>query len=239
MDGDIQLVLKNINTFYGNIQILRDVSMEVKKGEIVALLGANGSGKSTTINTISGFMSKIEGGIYFENRKINGLPPEKIVRMGIVQVPQAKEIFPDLTVTENLKMGAYIRNDKKGIKEDIRKIYNYFPQLEKFKNAMAGAMSGGVQQMLSIGRGLMARPKILLLDEPSCRLAPLVVKEIFRIIKKINDEGTTILLVEQNIRMAMSVSHFTYIIQNGVIVIEGETAELGKDDEIKRTYLGW
>ena len=213
--------------------------MEVKRGEIVAFLGANGSGKSTTLNAISGFIPKMGGSISFENQRISGLPPEKIVRLGIVQIPQAKEIFPHLTVTENLKMGAYIRNEKQEIKEDMEKIYNYFPQLGNFKNAMAGAMSGGLQQMLSIGRGLMARPKILLLDEPSCRLAPIVVKEIFRIIKKINEIGTTVLLVEQNIRMAMSISNFTYIIQNGMIVIRGKTEELGRDDEIKRIYLGW
>lgn len=239
MGDDILLELKDINTFYGNIQMLRDVSMKVKKGGIVALLGANGSGKSTTINAISGFISKIEGSIHFENQDMIGLPPEKIVRMGIVQVPQAKEIFPDLTVSENLMMGAYIRNDKQAIKEDMERIYNYFPSLERFKKMMAGAMSGGEQQMLSLGRGLMARPKILLLDEPSCRLAPRVIKDIFRIIKKINEAGTTILLVEQNIRMAMSLSDFTYIIQNGVIVAGGKTEEVGKDEEIKRTYLGW
>lgn len=236
---NILLEISNINTYYGRVHMLRDVCLKVPAGEIVALLGANGSGKSTTINAISGFITPTSGDISFGGRKIDGLPPDKVVKVGITQVPQAKELFPDLTVKENLELGAYTRNDKDEIKIDLEMIYQYFPVLYKKSRALAGSLSGGEQQMVNIGRGLMSRPKLFLLDEPSCRLAPIIVKEIFKIIKKIHESGITIFLVEQNVGMAMSIAEYVYIIQNGMIVVGDKTINLKKRDDIRRTYLGW
>jgi branched-chain amino acid transport system ATP-binding protein len=235
----ISLELKDINTFYGRIHILRDIFLKVSEGEIVALLGANGSGKSTTVNTISGFIAPTKGNIRFHDKRIDGLPPEKIVEAGITQVPQAKELFPDLTVKDNLELGAYLRKDKADIKRDLEGIYQYFPVLRDKNRSLAGSLSGGEQQMVNIGRGLMSRPKLFLLDEPSCRLAPIIVKQIFDIIKKINESGITILLIEQNVRMAMLIAEYVYIIQNGMIVVSDRKENLEKKDDIRRTYLGW
>ena len=235
----ISLELKDINTFYGRIHILRDIFLKVSEGEIVALLGANGSGKSTIVNTISGFIVPTKGNIRFYDRRINGLPPEKIVKAGITQVPQAKELFPDLTVKDNLELGAYLRKDKADIRRDLEVVYQYFPVLRDKNRKLAGSLSGGEQQMVNIGRGLMSRPRLFLLDEPSCRLAPIIVKQIFDIIKKINESGITILLIEQNVRMAMLIAEYVYIIQNGMIVVSDRKENLEKKDDIRRTYLGW
>jgi branched-chain amino acid transport system ATP-binding protein len=235
----ISLELKDINTFYGRIHILRDIFLKVSEGEIVALLGANGSGKSTIVNTISGFIVPTKGNIRFYDRRINGLPPEKIVKAGITQVPQAKELFPDLTVKDNLELGAYLRKDKADIRRDLEVVYQYFPVLRDKNRKLAGSLSGGEQQMVNIGRGLMSRPKLFLLDEPSCRLAPIIVKQIFDIIKKINESGITILLIEQNVRMAMLIAEYVYIIQNGMIVVSDRKENLEKKDDVRRTYLGW
>jgi branched-chain amino acid transport system ATP-binding protein len=233
------LELKDINTFYGRIHILRDIFLKVSEGEIVALLGANGSGKSTIVNTISGFIVPTKGNIRFYDRRINGLPPEKIVKAGITQVPQAKELFPDLTVKDNLELGAYLRKDKADIRRDLEVVYQYFPVLRDKNRKLAGSLSGGEQQMVNIGRGLMSRPRLFLLDEPSCRLAPIIVKQIFDIIKKINESGITILLIEQNVRMAMLIAEYVYIIQNGMIVVSDRKENLEKKDDVRRTYLGW
>lgn len=235
----ISLELKDINTFYGRIHILRDIFLKVSEGEIVALLGANGSGKSTIVNTISGFIVPTKGNIRFYDRRINGLAPEKIVKAGITQVPQAKELFPDLTVKDNLELGAYLRKDKADIRRDLEVVYQYFPVLRDKNRKLAGSLSGGEQQMVNIGRGLMSRPKLFLLDEPSCRLAPIIVKQIFDIIKKINESGITILLIEQNVRMAMLIAEYVYIIQNGMIVVSDRKENLEKKDDVRRTYLGW
>jgi len=235
----ISLELKDINTFYGRIHILRDIFLKVSEGEIVALLGANGSGKSTIVNTISGFIVPTKGNIRFYDRRINGLPPEKIVKAGITQVPQAKELFPDLTVKDNLELGAYLRKDKADIRRDLEVVYQYFPVLRDKNRKLAGSLSGGEQQMVNIGRGLMSRPRLFLLDEPSCRLAPIIVKQIFDIIKKINESGITILLIEQNVRMAMLIAEYVYIIQNGMIVVSDRKENLEKKDDVRRTYLGW
>ena len=205
----------------------------------MALLGANGSGKSTIVNTISGFIVPTKGNIRFYDRRINGLPPEKIVKAGITQVPQAKELFPDLTVKDNLELGAYLRKDKADIRRDLEVVYQYFPVLRDKNRKLAGSLSGGEQQMVNIGRGLMSRPRLFLLDEPSCRLAPIIVKQIFDIIKKINESGITILLIEQNVRMAMLIAEYVYIIQNGMIVVSDRKENLEKKDDVRRTYLGW
>ncbi len=233
------LKVEKINTFYGPIQALFDVSIEVGEGEIITLLGANGAGKTTTLMSICGVVPPLSGKIFFEGRPITGLATDKIVSMGIVQVPEGRLIFPKLTVLENLEMGAYLRNDKKGIKEDLEYVFSIFPILKERRHQKGGTLSGGEQQMLAIGRALMARPRLLLLDEPSLGLAPLVIKQIFDIIKKINEKNnTTIFLVEQNAHQALKIASRGYVMENGRIVMEDSAENLLNNEEIKKAYLG-
>jgi branched-chain amino acid transport system ATP-binding protein len=236
-DVESLLRIEDIDVYYGPIQALEKVSLTVPKGTTVTILGGNGSGKSTTINTINGFLKPKKGSIEFNGKRINGLPPEKIVRMGVTQIPQGREIFPGLNVKENLELGAYIRNDRLAIKEDFEKVYAYFPKLKERKNQLAGTLSGGEQQMLAVGRGIMARPSLILMDEPSAGLAPALVNEIFNVIRSIRDEGNTILLVEQNVHMALAISEYGYILKNGRIVLEGSVESLLGLDEIKTSFL--
>lgn len=232
------LEIKNLNVHYGVIHALKDASLTVNKGEIVTLIGANGAGKTTTLRTISGLNKASGGQIFLEGKDITNVPAPKRVEMNLSQVPEGRRIFPAMTIVENLEMGAYLRKDKADIKRDMEHVYELFPILGKRKKQLAGTLSGGEQQMLAMGRALMSKPKILLLDEPSMGLAPLLVREIFEIIKSINAEGTTILLVEQNAKMALSIAHRAYVIETGAIVMSGTGEELAKSDEIRKAYLG-
>ncbi|MFQ7537987.1 MAG: ABC transporter ATP-binding protein, partial [Clostridium sp.] len=227
-----------LNVHYGVIHALKDVSMEVKEGEIVSLIGANGAGKTTLLQTISGLLKKTSGEVLFLGKSMNKVSAKNIVKEGITQVPEGRHIFPGMSVYENLLMGAYLRKDKDGIKADLQDIYQRFPILEKRSSQDASTLSGGEQQMLAMGRALMARPKILLLDEPSMGLAPILVKEIFNIIKDINEKGTTVLLVEQNAKMALSIADRAYVMETGNIVMSGTGAELVNSPEIQKAYLG-
>lgn len=232
------LELRNIDVYYGNIQALKNINLKVNRGEIVTLVGANGAGKSTTLKTISGMLKPKKGEIIFNGEKINNLNASDIVKLGISHVPEGRRIFANMTVMENLEMGAFIRKDSKNIEEDYEKIFSLFPRLKERRKQMAGTLSGGEQQMLAIGRALMSKPKLLLLDEPSMGLAPLIVKEIFSIIEDINALGTTVLLVEQNANMALNIANRAYIIKNGSIELEGDPKELLKDENVKKAYLG-
>ena len=232
------LQVKDLSVHYGVIQALRQVSLEVNEGEIVALFGANGAGKTTLLHAISGLVKKSEGEIIFLENSLNKATARSIVSSGITQVPEGRRIFPDMSVAENLLMGAYLRKDKKGIEEDMQKVYERFPRLNERKKQLAGTLSGGEQQMLAMGRALMAKPKLLLLDEPSMGLSPLLVKEIFSIITEINKQGTTVLLVEQNARMALQIANRAYVMETGKIVLSGTGEELAASDEIKKAYLG-
>jgi len=232
------LLVENINVYYGAIHALKGVSVEVKEGEIVTLIGANGAGKSTTLRTISGMLKPKTGKILFEGQDIAGMAAQNIVKLGISQVPEGRRIFANMSVMENLELGAYIRNDSKEIKEDLEKIFKRFPRLAERKTQMAGTLSGGEQQMLAMGRAMMSRPRILLLDEPSMGLAPLLVKEIFSIIQDINATGTTILLVEQNAHMALSIAHKAYVLETGRISLSGTAQELAASEEVRKAYLG-
>lgn len=232
------LQVKDLSVHYGVIQALRQVSLEVNEGEIVALIGANGAGKTTLLHAISGLVKKSEGELIFLGNSLNKANARTIVSNGITQVPEGRRIFPDMSVQENLLMGAYLRKDKKGIEEDMQKVYERFPRLNERKKQLAGTLSGGEQQMLAMGRALMAKPKLLLLDEPSMGLSPLLVKEIFSIIKEINQQGTTVLLVEQNARMALQIAHRAYVMETGKIVLSGTGEQLSASDEIKKAYLG-
>jgi branched-chain amino acid transport system ATP-binding protein len=214
------LQVKEIHVYYGAIQALKGVSIEVEQGSIVTLIGANGAGKTSTLKSISGLLKPRQGSIRFQDREISRLAPEKIVELGISQVPEGRRVFPGLTVLENLEMGAYLRKDKKEIQKDLSEIFDRFPRLQERRKQLAGTLSGGEQQMLAIGRALMARPKLMLMDEPSMGLAPLLVKEIFEIIKEINEKGTTILLIEQNANMALSIADRAYVIETGEIVLQ-------------------
>lgn len=232
------LRLDNVNVYYGAIHALKGISLNVEQGQIVTLIGANGAGKSTTLKTISGLLKPKTGSIAFEGQEIGGLAPQKIVTMGISQVPEGRRVFANMTVLENLELGAYLRKDKAGIREDMEKVFQKFPRLFERKTQLSGTLSGGEQQMLAMGRALMSRPRLLLLDEPSMGLAPLLVKDIFSIIKEINSTGTTILLVEQNAHMALSIAHQAYVLETGKIVLSGDAKELAESDEIKKAYLG-
>lgn len=232
------LEIKNLNVHYGVIHALKDVSLTVKQGEIVTLLGANGAGKTTALRTISGLNKATGGEIIFEGKDITNLSASKRVEMKISQVPEGRRIFPAMTIVENLELGAYLRRDKADIKKDMKNVYELFPILEQRQKQTAGTLSGGEQQMLAMGRALMSRPKILLLDEPSMGLAPLLVREIFDIIVNVNSSGTTILLVEQNAKIALSIAHRAYVIETGSIVMSGTGEELAKSDDIKKAYLG-
>jgi len=232
------LKVVQIEIYYGSIRALKRVSLEIREGDIVCLLGANGAGKTTLINTLSGVFNPCRGEIFFLGKRIDRLSADEVVKMGISQVPQGREIFPLLSVKKNLELGAYIRKDKKAIAEDWAKVYATFPILKSRENQQAGTLSGGEQQMLAIGRALMSRPRLLLLDEPSLGLAPIVVEEIYKVIEEINGSGATIFLVEQNASMALSISSYGYVMELGEIVLEDTCANLLLHDDVRRSYLG-
>jgi branched-chain amino acid transport system ATP-binding protein len=232
------LEVNDLNVFYGAIHALQGISFHVEKGEIVTLIGANGAGKSTTLNTISGLVRARGGSIRFKEEEITRTPAYEIVSMGVVQVPEGRQIFAPLTVRENLDMGAYTRNDPKAIKQNLERVYKSFPRLKERLNQYGGTLSGGEQQMLAMGRGLMSEPELLLLDEPSMGLAPFLVDEIFDIIEEINSHGTSILLVEQNAQMALSIADRAYVLETGRFVLEGPAQEVAANPEVKQAYLG-
>ena len=232
------LELNRINTFYGKIQALRDVSLKVEDGEIVTLIGANGAGKSTTLMSICGVIHPRSGEILFDGKPIQQLPAPEIVKRGISQVPEGRLIFPELTVRENLDLGAFLRTDKKGIADDMEYVFQLFPILRERVSQTGGTLSGGEQQMLALGRALMARPRLLLLDEPSLGLAPIIIQQIFKIIKKVNEDGTTVFLVEQNANQALHIANRGYVMENGVVVMEGKAQELLSSEKVRKAYLG-
>lgn len=232
------LELNNLHVYYGAIHALKGISMKVEKGQVVALIGANGAGKTTTLRTISGLLHPREGSIMYDGKPLHEMKAQAIVKAGISQVPEGRRIFAPLTVMENLELGAFLRNDKEGIKADMETIFQSFPRLKERTFQRAGTLSGGEQQMLAMGRALMSRPKVLLLDEPSMGLSPIFVQEIFNIIKKINEEGTTVLLVEQNARMALSIADYAYVLETGTISLEGKGADLAASEEVQKAYLG-
>jgi branched-chain amino acid transport system ATP-binding protein len=232
------LEVNDLNVFYGAIHALQGISFHVEEGGIVTLIGANGAGKSTTLNTISGLVRARGGSIKFKGQEITKAPAYHVVSMGVVQVPEGRQIFAPLTVSENLDMGAYTRDDPKGIKQSRERVYQSFPRLKERLNQYGGTLSGGEQQMLAMGRGLMSEPELLLLDEPSMGLAPFLVDEIFAIIQEINSQGTSILLVEQNAQMALSVADRAYVLETGRFVLEGPAAEVAANPEVKEAYLG-
>jgi branched-chain amino acid transport system ATP-binding protein len=232
------LVVENLAVFYGAIEALRGISLRVEPGEIVTLIGANGAGKSTTLRTISGLLQPKRGTIKFDGQLIQNWAPHKIVKCGLVQAPEGRKIFANLSVDENLQLGAFLRHDKAAIRADRERALNLFPRIRERLTQMAGTLSGGEQQMLAIARALVARPKLLMLDEPSLGLAPQLVRSIFQVIREINREGTTILLVEQNANMALQVAHRAYVIEVGKIRMEGPAAELAASDEVRKAYLG-
>ena len=233
------LELKDISTFYGNIQALKGISISVDEGEIVTLIGANGSGKTTTLMSICGITPIRGGAIFLNGKEISKMSPNKIVQMGVSQVPEGRRIFPQLTVSENLDMGAFLRSDKEGIKRDIEEVFSIFPRLAERRNQLGGTLSGGEQQMLAVSRALMANPHLLLLDEPSLGLAPLVVQNIFEVIQKINKERkTTVLLVEQNANMALKIANKGYVLQNGLIKMSDTAERLLENEEVRKAYLG-
>ena len=232
------LMVDNIDVYYGAIHAIKGISIEVPKGEIVTLVGSNGAGKSTTLRTISGLMKPKNGTILFEDKNIVGVPAHKIVGMGLCQVPEGRHVFANMSVMENLELGAYLRNDKDGIARDLEDVFKKFPRLLERKDQISGTLSGGEQQMLAMGRALMSRPRLLLLDEPSMGLAPLLVKEIFNIIKEINESGTTVLLVEQNANMALSIADKAYVLETGRIALAGTAQELASSEAVRKAYLG-
>jgi branched-chain amino acid transport system ATP-binding protein len=232
------LELQNLNVYYGAIHALRNVNLKIKQGEIVTLIGANGAGKTTTLRTISGIEKAKTGKILYNGQGLDSYSASHIVKLGISHVPEGRRVFSTMSVFENLEMGAFTRNDKSQIKKDLENVFSLFPRLLERKDQYAGTLSGGEQQMLAIGRALLSRPKLLLLDEPSMGLAPIIVKEIFAIIKNINKNGTTILLVEQNANMALQCANRAYIIKNGEIDIEGDAKDLMNDENVKNAYLG-
>lgn len=232
------LKVENLEVYYGVIRALKGISFEVNEGEIVTLLGANGAGKTTTMQSIMGLIHPKSGTVTYDGKNITGMPAYKIVKMGMTQVPEGRRIFAELTVYENLLMGAYIESDKAKIKRDIDEIYTIFPRLGERKNQVAGTLSGGEQQMLAMGRAMMSHPRLLMLDEPSMGLSPLLVDQVFDIIKHFHQIGTTILLVEQNASKSLSISDRAYVLENGAIAYSGTGKELAESDDIKRAYLG-
>ena len=232
------LEVKGLQVYYGVIQALKDVSFEVNQGEVIALIGANGAGKTTTLHTVTGLLPSKAGSIMFEGVDITKMPAHKIVEMGIAHVPEGRRVFSQLSVYENLIMGAYTRKDKKEIAENLEKVYQRFPRLKERKNQRAGTLSGGEQQMLAMGRALMSNPKMIVMDEPSMGLSPIFVNEIFDIIEKVSASGTTVLLVEQNAKKALSIADRAYVLETGKIVLSGDANELMNDDSIKKAYLG-
>ena len=232
------LKIDNIDVYYGAIHALKGISLEVNEGEIVTLIGANGAGKSTTLRTISGLLKPKAGSITFLGQNIAGVRAHEIVKKGISQVPEGRRVFAEMTVMENLDLGAFVRKDKAGIQQDLKHVFELFPRLEERKNQSAGTLSGGEQQMLAMGRALMSRPKLLLLDEPSMGLAPLLIKEIFNIIVDINKSGTTVLLVEQNANMALSIANRAYVLETGRITLSGKAQDLAASEDVRKAYLG-
>jgi branched-chain amino acid transport system ATP-binding protein len=232
------LEIKDLHTYYGNIHALKGISLTVEQGEVVTLIGSNGAGKTTTLRTIQGLLRPRQGQILFEETSLNSFSTQAIVRLGISQSPEGRLIFPRMTVLENLEMGAFSRRDSLGIKSDTERVLHLFPRLRERINQKGGTLSGGEQQMLAIGRAMMARPRLLLLDEPSMGLAPMLVTQIFSIIRDINEQGTTILLVEQNARMALTVAHRGYVLQTGQIVLTGTANDLQTNETVRKAYLG-
>lgn len=235
---DMFLSIDNLHVSYGAIKALHGVSLRVDQGEIVSIIGSNGAGKTTLLRTVSGLITPDDGSITFEHHQLHRLKPHQIVRAGVSQSPEGRQVFPAMTVAENLRLGAYQQTNATKVTEDLRKNYDLFPRLEERKGQLAGTLSGGEQQMLAIARALMQRPRLLLLDEPSLGLAPLIVKQIFQIIRTINAEGTTVLLVEQNARQALQLAHRAYVLQTGEIVKEGVAADMLDDPDVKAAYLG-
>ncbi len=231
------LEVKDLEVFYGVIQALKGISFEVNPGEIIALIGANGAGKTTTLQTVTGLIPSKAGKIVYDGKDITRLPGHKLVSMGVAHVPEGRRVFAQLTVLQNLKLGAYTRKDKKETEDTLKVIYQRFPRLEERKNQMAGTLSGGEQQMLAMGRALMSHPKLIVMDEPSMGLSPIYVNEIFDIIQKINEDGTTVLLVEQNAKKTLSIANRAYVLETGSIVLSGDAAELMNDDSVKKAYL--
>ena len=232
------LEVKNLEVYYGVIQAIKGISFHVEEGEVIALIGANGAGKTTTLQTITGMLNAKAGSIQFEGTELTKIPGHKIVSMGMAHVPEGRRVFAQLSVLENLKLGAYTRKDKTEIEESLKRVYKSFPRLEERKNQLAGTLSGGEQQMLAMGRALMSKPRIVLMDEPSMGLSPIFVEEIFYIIKEISAEGTTVLLVEQNAKKALSIADRAYVLETGKIVLEGDAKDLLNDESIKKAYLG-
>ena len=231
------LEVKDLQVFYGMIQAIKGISFEVNEGETVALIGANGAGKTTTLHTITGLLSPKKGSVVFEGKEITKVPAHKIVSLGMAHVPEGRRVFAELSVLQNLKLGAYTRNDKNEMEATLKEIYARFPRLEERKNQMAGTLSGGEQQMLAMGRALMSHPKLIVMDEPSMGLSPLYVNEIFDIIRKINADGVTVLLVEQNAKKALSIANRAYVLETGKIVLSGDAKELMNNDSVKKAYL--
>ena len=232
------LEVKDLEVYYGMIQAIKGISFHVDKGEVIALIGANGAGKTTTLHTVTGLLSPKSGHVIFEGKDITKVPAHKIVSMGMAHVPEGRRVFAELSVYENLKMGAYTRKDKNEIEESLKNVYKRFPRLEERKNQMAGTLSGGEQQMLAMGRALMSKPKIILMDEPSMGLSPILVNEIFDIIRSVSESGTNVLLVEQNAKKALSIADRAYVLETGKIALEGKAKDLLEDDSIKKAYLG-
>jgi branched-chain amino acid transport system ATP-binding protein len=236
--GEVILQLDNVHTFYGSIEALKGISIDVREGEIVTLIGANGAGKSTTLRSINGLNQPREGSIVFRGRDITRTPPHEIVAMGISQSPEGRRLFPRMSVLENLEMGAFQRSDRSGIREDLNRVYGLFPRLAERKHQKAGTLSGGEQQMCAIGRALMARPQLLMLDEPSMGLAPIFVEKIFEIVGEINQQGTTILLVEQNALMALDAAQRGYVLETGRVALSDDAKNLRENEQVRKTYLG-
>ena len=232
------LKITDLHVAYGGIKALRGINLEVPEGKIVTLIGANGAGKSTTLRTISGLVKATQGSITYNGKELLGMPINKIIEEGIVMVPEGRRVFPDMTVLENLKIGAYLRRDKAGILSDIDWVYSLFPRLKERHWQLAGTLSGGEQQMLAVGRALLSRPKVLMMDEPSLGLAPLIVRDIFSIIKEINKQGMTVLLIEQNANMALHTADIGYVLETGNITLQGPGKELLRDENVKKAYLG-
>ena len=232
------LEVKDIEVYYGMIQAIKGVSFHVEEGEVIALIGANGAGKTTILHTVSGLLAPKKGSILFEGQELTKTPGHKIVSMGMAHVPEGRRVFAQLTVLQNLKMGAYTRKDKNEIEETLKTVFKHFPRLEERQNQLAGTLSGGEQQMLAMGRALMSHPKIILMDEPSMGLSPIFVNEIFNIIQEVSKAGTTVLLVEQNAKKALSIADRAYVLETGNIVLEGNASDLLNDDSIKKAYLG-
>lgn len=232
------LEVKDIEVYYGMIQAIKGVSFEVNEGEVIALIGANGAGKTTILHTVTGLLSPGSGSVFFEGKDITKVPAHKIVSLGVAHVPEGRRVFAELSVYENLKMGAYTRKDKNEIEQTLAMVYDRFPRLKERKNQLAGTLSGGEQQMLAMGRALMSHPKIILMDEPSMGLSPILVNQIFEIIEEVSRGGTTVLLVEQNAKKALSIADRAYVLETGKVVLNGDAKDLLNDDSIKKAYLG-